>query len=185
MDKPTRRSRLAGLGLALLLVTGAAAPARAGLWSGACALRLTISFSSGARPPLSSPSYGLSATGAADLDLLKPGIQACATTVTGAISSATGAGGTGQALAWSCGTTVATGSWSQSFDAEGPAGFSGTHALTGTWGDWTLEVHSNELNVFGVGNFVLQPGEATKTTSCAIGSLDSVTMIGELVFQDP
>ncbi|MDQ3952422.1 MAG: hypothetical protein M3279_05590 [Actinomycetota bacterium] len=185
MTSTTLRIRILGPLLALGLVAGGAAPARAELWTGACALRVTLTFHAPVRPPLSGPGYDLEASGAADLDLTKAGIQSCATTLTGSISSGTSAGGSGRAAAWSCGTTVASGSWSQSFDAEGPGGFVGTHTLTGTWGAWTLEVQNPTLNVVGVGEFTLQAAEALKTTSCATGSLSSVTMIGELVFQDP
>lgn len=185
MTTTTLRIRILGPLLALVLVAGSAAPARADLWTGACTLRVTLYFHAPVRPPLSGPNYDIEASAAADLDLTKPGAQACATTLTGTLSSGTAGGGSGTAAAWSCGTTVASGSWQQSFDAEGPAGFFGTHTLTGTWGAWTLEVQSQSLNVVGVGEFTLQAAEALKTPSCVSGSISSVTMIGELVFQDP
>lgn len=179
------RPRLIGALLALLLVVAAAPPARAALWTGSCALRVTLSFRSPVRPPLSGPSYDIEATGAADLDLTRSGIQPCATTLTSSPTTGTGAGGSGSAIAWSCAGTVATGSWFQDFDAEGPAGFVGSHTLTGAWGAWTLEVQTPTPNVVGVGEFTLQAVEALKTPSCATGSLSSVTMVGVLVFQDP
>lgn len=185
MDKNKRRPRLLGAALALLLVAGGAAPARADLWTGACALRVTLTFHSPVRPPLSAPGYDIEAAGAADLDLTTPGIQPCARTLSGGAFGTTQAGGSGSATAWSCGTTVARGSWDQSFDEEGPPGFSGSHVLTGTWGDWTLHVQTPSLNVVGVGELALQAVEATKTPSCATGSLQSLTMVGVLVFQDP
>lgn len=179
------RPRLLGALLSLLLVAGGAAPARADLWSGACALRVTMSFRSPARPPLSSPNYDISASGAADLDPTTGGIQPCVHTLSGDVLGSTAASGSGNALAWSCGTTVARGSWSQGFGAEGPAAFSGSHVLTGTWGAWTLQINSPTLNVVAVGELTLQAAEATKTPSCAAGSLSDVTMVGVLVFQDP
>ena len=181
----TLRIRIIAPLLALAVVAGGAVPARADLWTGACTLRLTLYFGAPVRPPLSGPSYDIEAAGAADLDLTKAGTQPCATTLTGALSSGTAAGGSGRAAAWSCGITVASGSWQQSFDAEGPAGFFGTHTLFGAWGAWTLVVQSQSLNVIGVGEFTLQAAEALKTPACASGSISSVTMVGELVFQDP
>ncbi|HEX2295164.1 MAG TPA: hypothetical protein VHN37_07640 [Actinomycetota bacterium] len=180
----TRRTFL-GVALALLLIAGAATPARAALWTGACALRATIDFHSPARAPLSTPSYGLSVTGAADLDLMTAGVQPCAFTLAGSAFGGTSAGGEGNAVVWSCAETVARGSWDQSFDDEGPAGFSGTHVLTGSWGAWTLHVQSSSLNAVGVGEMTLQAAEALETPSCAAGQLSSVTMVGVLVFQDP
>lgn len=177
--------RFLGALLAVLLVAGPAAPAGADLWSGACALRVTVSFRADVRPPLSSPNYDITASGAADLDLTTPGIQSCAHTLSGEVFGSTAAGGSGNATVWSCAATVARGSWNQSFDAEGPASFSGTHVLTGSWGAWTLHVQSPTLNVVGVAELALQAAEAVKTPSCAAGSLSSVTMIGVLVFQDP
>ncbi|HYO60619.1 MAG TPA: hypothetical protein VEU29_01820 [Actinomycetota bacterium] len=185
MDRTKKRPRVAAALLTILLVTAGAAPARADLWSGACALRLTLSFHSPVRPPVSAPAYELEATGAADLDLTTPGIQSCAHTLSGSAFGGTAAGGAGSAAAWSCGTTLGSGSWDQSFDEEGPQGFSGSHLLTGSWGSWTLQIRSQSLNVIGVGDFSLQAAEATKTPSCATGSLQSVTMVGVLVFQDP
>lgn len=179
------RRKVLGVTLALVVVAGAASPARANLWTGACALRLTIEFDSAVRPPLASPSYSLRATGAADLDVATPGIQPCATTLTGGAFGGTGAGGAGTALAWSCEGTLAIGSWEQSFDDEAPTGFSGTHVLTGAWGAWTLHVQTPTLNVVGVGEFTLDPADATKTVGCGVGSVGSVTMVGVLVFQDP
>lgn len=179
------KPRLLGALLALLLVTGGATPARAALWSGTCAVQVTIAFRAPLRPPLSAPNYDISAGGAADLDPTTGGMQPCARTLSTEVFGTTAAGGSGHAIAWSCGTTLATGSWEQGFGAEGPAPFSGSHVLTGSWGAWTLAIHSTELNVIAVGELALQASEAGKTRSCATGSLESVTMVGVLVFQDP
>ena len=185
MDTTKARPRLLGALLTLLLVTAGTTPARADLWTGACTVRVEIFFRSPARPPLSSPNYDLEVTGAVDLDPTTAGIQPCVRTLSDEPFGATFAGGSGNATAWSCAGTVARGSWSQSFDAEGPPPFSGTHVLTGAWGAWTLQIQSSSLNVIGVGELALQAAEAVKTPSCATGSLSSVTMIGTLVFQDP
>lgn len=185
MDIPTPRPRLLVAILSILIVAGGSVPARAGLWTGACALRITFLFHEPVRPPLSSPGYDFEAFGAADLDPLTTGIQPCALSLSGSVFSGTAADGTGSASAWSCGTTLARGSWRQEFDAEGPLPFSGTHLLTGTWGDWTLQVQSSSLNVVGVGELTLQAADALKTPSCATGSLQTLTMVGVLVFQDP
>ncbi|HEX2196814.1 MAG TPA: hypothetical protein VHJ76_07795 [Actinomycetota bacterium] len=185
MTRKTSRHRVVGPLLALVLIAGAAPPARAALWTGACALRVTLHFRSPVRPPISGPNYDIEATGAADVDLTKSGIQPCTTTLTSSPTTGTGAGGSGSAIAWSCAATVATGSWFQTFDAEGPDGFIADHTLTGSWGAWTLHVQTPTPNVVGVGEFTLQAAEATKTPSCATGVLNSVTMVGTLVFQDP
>ena len=160
-------------------------PAHAGLWSGACAVRVTMDFRSPVRPPLASAGYDLSLEGLVDLDLTKSGMQSCVTTLTGEATGGTYAGGSGVASVWSCAGVVAQGTWHQSFDPEGPDGFSGTHALTGGWGAWTLSVANSSLNVLGAGELTLQAVETLKTPSCATGTLSSVTMVGTLVFQDP
>lgn len=185
MDGAIPRKKALGVALALLLVAGAASPARANLWTGACALRVRLTFDSAVRPPVASPSYDLQALPAADLDVTAPGIQPCAVTLSGSTFGTTAAEGSGSALAWSCGGTLGVGSWHQSFDAEGPGGFDGTHVLTGAWGSWTLHVQTPSLNVLGVGELTLDPADATKTLGCGVGSIDSVSMIGVLVFQDP
>ena len=185
MKTITLRPKLLGALLALLLVAGDAVPARAGLWSGACGLRITIQFHAPVRPPLSSPSYDFEAVGAADLDPLTSGVQPCAFTLTGSALGGTSAGGSGLATAWSCAVTVARGSWQQTFDPEGPASFAGSHLLAGSWGAWTLQVQSPSLSVIGAGEFTLQAVDALKTPSCATGSLETVTLVGVLVFQDP
>lgn len=185
MDTTKTRRRMFGLALALCLVAGGASPARAGLWSGACALRVAITFDTPVRPPVASTSYTIEAIGAVDLDVLTPGLQSCAFTLTGSPAGATGAIGHGSALVWSCAETVALGSWHQSFEAEGPPAFSGTHVLTGSWGAWTLHVQTPALNVLGVGELTLDPSAATRTVGCGVGSIESVTMVGTLVFQDP
>jgi hypothetical protein len=160
-------------------------PAQAGLWSGACAVRVTINFRSPVRPPLDNVAYDLTLEGLSDLDLTKAGTQSCVTTLTGEATGGTYAGGSGVASVWSCAGVVAQGTWHQSFDPEGPQGFSGTHALTGGWGAWTLSVANSSLNVLGAGELTLQAVEALKTPTCATGTLSSVTMVGTLAFQDP
>ena len=185
MNGATTRRRIRSAALALCLVVGGASPARAGLWSGACALRVAITFDTPVRPPVASTSYAIEAIGAVDLDVLTPGLQSCAFTLTGRAAGATGAIGHGSAIVWSCAETVALGSWHQSFEEEGPPAFSGTHVLTGSWGAWTLHVQTPTLNVLGVGELTLDPSAATKTIGCGVGSIDSVTMAGTLVFQDP
>lgn len=169
--------------VALAAVVNSASPALADPITGACALRLTIQFESAVRPPVAAPSYGLEATGAADLDVTTPGIQPCAVTLSSDASTETSAQGNGSALAWSCTGTLGQGSWEQSFGEEGPAGFDGTHVLTGAWGSWTLHLQSRSLKVAGVGELTLDPADATKTLGCGVGSTGSVTMIGVVVFQ--
>lgn len=185
MQVVTARPKALGVALALLLVAGVASPARANLWSGACALQVAVTFDSPVRPPVAGPSYEIEASGAADLDVTTSGLQACAITLGGSTFGATSATGRGAAVAWSCAETVAFGSWEQFFDAEGPAGFTGSHILTGPWGAWTLHVQNPALNVVGVGELTIHPADAGKTIGCGVGSIQSLRMVGVLVFQDP
>ena len=185
MNRAKTRQKTLGAVLALLLVAGGASPARAGLWTGACTVQVAISFDFPVRPPIASTSYTIDAWGAADLDVTTAGLQSCAVTLGGSAFSGTSAHGDGSAVVWSCAETVALGSWDQSFDEEGPANFAGTHVLTGSWGAWTLHVQTPSLNVIGVGELTLHPSDATKTLGCGVGSVESVTMVGTLVFQDP
>lgn len=171
---------------AAVLVVAAAPPARANLWTGVCTLRLTIQFRSPAQAPLDNPTYDLDVAGLADLDPVRSGTQPCAATFSGTPPfTETSVDGTGSASVWSCAAVVGRGSWDQSFGPEGPAGFTGSHTLSGTWGAWTIEVLSPTLNVVGAGHFTLQAVEATKTPQCVAGSIDSLTLVGEVVFQDP
>ncbi|MDQ4124389.1 MAG: hypothetical protein M3134_02155 [Actinomycetota bacterium] len=179
------RPRLLGAVLATIVVVAGAAPARADLWTGSCALRVTIEFRAPVRPPLSGPNYDLYALPGADLDLTQGGAQSCVRTLSSQPVGSTSAEGSGTATAWSCGTTLARGSWTQAFDTEGPQEFSGTHVLTGTWGAWTLHIQSHDLHVIGVGELTLDPSDAAKTSSCATTALESVTLVGTIVFQDP
>lgn len=185
MTRPKPRPRLLCTILATLVVVAGAAPARADLWTGACALRVTIDFRAPVRPPLSGPNYDLYAVPGADLDLTQGGMQSCARTLSSQPLGSTSAEGWGTATAWSCGTTLARGGWTQAFDEEGPQEFSGTHVLTGTWGAWTLHIQSHDLHVVGVGEFTLAPTDAGKTPTCATAALESVTLVGTIVFQDP
>lgn len=172
--------------VAVALVAGGVTPARANLWTVTCSLRITLAFRSPVRPPLANPTYDLDVAGLADLDIGRVGTQPCASTLTGTQPLiGTGVWGSGFAPVWSCGLSLGSGSWNQSFDSEGPAGFSASHTITGSWGAWTVEVLSPSLNVVGVGEFTLQAVEALKTPQCASGVLDSVTMVGQMVFQDP
>lgn len=170
---------------AAALFAATAAPARAGLWTGACALRVRLDFSSPMRGPLDGGGYQLDVAAVADLDPTKVGAQPCAATLSAEVTTGTSVSGAGTATVWSCGAMAGGGTWHQTFDPEGPAGFSGSHRLAGAWGAWTLQVANPSLTVVGVGELTLQAAEGTKTPACALGQMDSVTMVGTLVFQDP
>lgn len=185
MTRSKARPRRLGLVVLALAIAAGAAPARADLWTGSCALRVTIDFRSPVRPPLSGPNYDVYAAPGADLDLTTGGAQSCARTLSSHPLGSTWAEGSGAATAWSCGTTLARGSWTQAFDEEGPQEFSGTHILTGTWGAWTLQVQSDDLHVIGVGELTLDPLQAGRTPTCATAALESLTLVGTIVFQDP
>jgi hypothetical protein len=180
-----RRNILGVTAVAIAMLGTTITPAGAGPWTGVCALRVTIQFRQPMRAPLSNGAYDLDIASLADADPTKAGSQACAATLAGEPTTGTYVSGTGHASVWSCAAAVGGGTWHQEFDPEGPAGFFGSHTLGGSWGAWTLQVSNPSLSVVGVGEFTLQAVEATKTPSCGTGELDSVTMVGALVFQDP
>ena len=171
--------------MAAALSTTIVTPAQAGLWSGACGLRITVQFRSPMTAPVDNALYDLDIAGLNDLDLTKPGIQSCVATLTGEATTGTAVYGSGRTTSWSCGAALGGGTWHQSFDPEGPPSFSGTHTFAGSWGAWTVQVANPTLNVVGAGEFTLQAVEATKTPSCASGNIYSVTMVGTMFFQDP
>jgi hypothetical protein len=179
------RKKLLVTTAAAVLFSSVAPPAGANLWSGACAVLVTLSFRAPVRAPLDNVAYDLSLEPITDLDLTRPGIQSCVHTLTGEATGGTYAAGSGIASVWSCAASLGQGPWHQSFDPEGPEGFSGTHVLTGSWGAWTLSVANPSLNVLGVAHLTLQAVQALNTPSCAVGTLDSVTMVGTMVLQDP
>lgn len=182
---------VAVLSLCALLFPAGQAGANA-LFTGACAVRVRVDFASpGIRLSGTSPNYNISLEGAVDLDPLSSGTQACAITFdTLEPLRRTAASGSGNSTFWSCTSVVASGSWNQSFvDRNGqqsPSPVFGSHSLFGTWDAWTLEVTSPGLNFIGVAELTLDGvPQNQKVTDCPLSSVQSLTMIGTMVFQDP
>jgi len=164
-------------------------PAKASLWSGACIVNVTFNFLSPIRATTTSPSYNVSLSGGIDLDPLTAGVQACAITLDALEPlRKTSASGSGSSTIWSCGATLASGSWEQEWrDASGnlnPPRVNGSHSIVGTWDDWTMELRVPSLSFVGVAELTLAPFENLKAVDCLNG-INSLTMSGVMVFQDP
>lgn len=139
---------------------------------------------------LTAPSYSLTLEPAVDLNPLAAGQQACAITLDAfePLRSTSG-GGSGVSTLWTCEFALGSGSWNQSWTdssgAHSPPSVSGSHLLTGTWGSWTLVVNTPSLNFVGVAHLTTQAFENLKAPACAGAGVSSLTMIGQMVFQDP
>ena len=173
---------------AVAVLSSLAPNADATVWTGTCALSLTFTFNQPVRSAsagVRSPSYSIQANDARDLDPLSAGTQGCTINASPLDPfRATGAGGEGNSVVWTCESAAGTGSWEQSWDPD-PASTSGTHAITGTWGNWVMEVNSFALNFAGVINLSLDPSEATKLSACETTGISSIRMVGIMQFQDP
>ena len=183
----SRRRTLVAL-LAVSLLSALAPRADATIWTGSCALSLTFTFDQPVRAAnwgVRSPSYTVEANDARDLDPLSAGTQGCTINASPLDPfRATAAAGNGTATVWTCESTFGSGSWDQSFDPD-PASTSGGHVITGTWGDWTMEVNSFALDFAGVINLTIDPSEAAKLATCETSGISSIRMVGTMHFQDP
>lgn len=187
---PRRLGSISAIALAFLALF--APSAQASLWSGSCTVLVTIGFNSGIKATsLTAPGYSLTLEPAVDLNPLAAGQQACAITLDPLEPlRSTSGGGTGSSTLWTCEFALGTGSWNQSWtDSSGapspPSVFGASHLITGTWGAWTLVVNSPSLNFVGVAQLTTQAVENLKAPACAGAGVGSLTMIGEMVFQDP
>lgn len=154
--------------------------AEASIWTGACPIEVNFSFNSRVRTAtsLSAPTYTVSIS-----NFLLP----CAVTlnVNQPLRSTSGGGGGGSIL-WTCESTLAQGSWSQSWGSGFPAVTSGSHVITGTWGAWTMAVASSSLNFAGVAELTISPFEPVdKLAECELAGIRDISMVGTMVFQDP
>ncbi len=172
-----------------IFVMGSMVPVDASLWSGTCTVSVTFSFDQPIRLALTNPDYEVALGDFADIDPLKSGMQGCAITLDALEPSrATGGSGSGSSTEFSCSATVASGSWTQGFvdgsGAQSPPEFSGTHTLTGTWNNWVLTIRSDSLNVVGVAHLT-SPSASLSVDDCVLLGMNEITMVGQLVFQDP
>lgn len=146
--------------------------AQADLSTGACLLYLTWGFT---------PDVGL--VSGPDSTVGGSGLcgNAIGPVLGGDLLTSTDVSGSADSIVWTCEAAEAIGSWGQSFGTGGPPAFSGTFALGGTWGEWSLAVLAP--NAVATGTFTtLEPLDGA---ACATGGIDSIDMTGVLVFQDP
>lgn len=190
---PVKTLLLSILCLVAALLPPAQAQAKANaLFTGACAVEVTIEFDSPVSLTGTRPDYDISLEGAVDLDASTAGQQACALTFdTFDPLRRTAAGGSGDSTLWSCTSAASSGSWTQSFlDGNGmqsPDTVFGTHSIFGTWDAWTLEVTTPSLNFVGVAELTLQSVNENEKllNECVLIGVRSLTMVGVMVFQDP
>jgi len=183
----TRRALIIAIAVAALMV-GLVPNASAGLYSGSCQLVLTFNFSSGVGLD-TKPSYSISASPAVDLDPTWSGSQPCLVTLDAFNPTReTSVSGSGSSSIWACGAVLASGSWDQSWTnksgGSSPSAIFGSHTITGSFGEWILEVR-NPLSFVGAAEMTVHPLDATKAAQCASGGFSSIRMIGTMVFQDP
>lgn len=173
-----RRRTVVAASLVLGMLAGQI-PAQASVWTGACPVQVDFSFGSKVRSAatLSRPSYSVSISNALGLPC------AVSLEVSQPLRTTSG-GGNGTSLVWTCESTYASGSWSQQWSPSLPP-VSGSHVITGTWGDWTLIATSSSLNYAGVAALTVHPLQAAKLLQCETGGITSLSMLGTMVFQDP
>lgn len=185
------KRRWFAVGLILSLLWNAA-PARADIYNGACALRLDFTFSrpifsnTKPNPNRSVMTYTVDISGAADLDPSQTGMQAC--TVTNfplTLFKRTFGSGSGQAILWNCDVASGFGTWYQDWEPATSAVF-GTHTIGGTWGNWAIVVVNESLQFTGTINLTASPSDAAKlATQCRTTGITSLSMTGVMHFQDP
>lgn len=152
---------------------GAPSASASSLVHGECVVNLTFDFDSPVKSTLTSPTYSLS------------GLGQCFTLLNTDLDPTTSVVGSGSSTVWSCGATLAGGTWDQSWDPA-PSAIAGVHSITGTWGAWEIVVQAP--GYLGVGEFTTradQPSEALKVTKCATSGISKIKMTGVLSFQDP
>ena len=164
--------------------------ANAVVWSGTCLITARFNFSSPIRSFGTAPNYSINVGSVADLDPRSTGTQSCAVTQDPLeIGRATAVSASGTSIEWSCSAAVASGSWNQQWitpsGSSNPPSMFGSHTIDGTWGHWTLTMTADDLSVVGVAELTVHPMDATKVAQCPLVGLTSLTMVGELVFQDP
>jgi hypothetical protein len=183
--------RFVSLVVAIVALTASwVPPAHAALWTGTCTVLVTVNFGTRITAAgISGTNYSISLEGV-DLNPVTAGQQACAITLDPLEPTrSTGGGGNGSSSLWTCGFGLGSGSWSQSWaDSSGvgsPPTVVGSHTITGSWNDWVLEVNNPALNFVGVAELTLQAAENLKLAQCAGAGVSSITMIGQMIFQDP
>ncbi|HEY7873795.1 MAG TPA: hypothetical protein VIG64_01605 [Actinomycetota bacterium] len=181
-----------------LLLTGVAPSARAGIFTGTCAVNVTFTFggpiysaTAGILPGDARPSealsmpYDVEMTGAADLNPLKAGSQACTMDVDPLDPFRdTFASGGGTAVSWTCEEAVGFGSWQQHFEPD-PGPVVGSHAIAGPWGNWTMVVNNPGLTFTGTVHLTVAPSDSTTLAQCELGGITRLRMTGVMHLQDP
>jgi hypothetical protein len=166
-------------------------PARALVFTGTCVIGIDFEFSTplrsvtNASAPRAATSYEASIYGAADLNPLAGGTQACVVDNT-PTSPFKGTSGflSGNAISWTCEAAVGTGEWQQDWDPD-PGVVIGDHEIAGPWGGWVLAVHNADLSVTGTVNLKVAPADQTKLAECETRGISNLSMIGIMHFQDP
>jgi hypothetical protein len=166
-------------------------PAHATIFTGTCAIALDFEFSSpirsitSASAPRASTSYEASIRGAADLQPIEPGIQACIVdnTPTSPFKGTFGFA-SGNAISWTCEATAGSGSWQQDWVPD-PGVVFGVHTIAGTWGNWVMVVNNESLSFTGTANLTVAPADETKLADCERSGISNLSMVGVMHFQDP
>ena len=164
------------------LMSVAVPAAHATIFTGACAVSVTFTFGSPVTTTPKPVDYSVSVGNARTANLRTPG---CAVD-TSPLSPlrTTDGGGVGSSPAFSCEAGAGLGSWEQSWTPDPPA-MSGSHTVSGTWGNWQMVVVSPALNFTGEMDLTVDPADATKIANCAVTGITSLKMIGVMHFQDP
>lgn len=176
--------------LCVLLLAALAPAARAGVFTGTCALNVTFNFDTPVRSITSTQarmatSYNVNAGDAADLNPLKAGSQGCAINASPLDPfRGTSASGGGSAISWTCEAVAASGSWDQQFHPD-PDPVSGSHTIAGTWGNWVMFVNNPSLSFTATINLTVAPADAGKLAQCETNGITSLRMTGVMHLQDP
>lgn len=179
------------LAQAFVLVVGLAVPSHASLFTGACTIEVILNFDSPVRATDTFPDYTLTIQGGTDLDSGRAGNQACITSLDFVDPLRRTFGeGVGDSTTWTCSSTFSSGTWYQTWqDQQGqfsPPPLTGSHTLIGSWNAWVLEVVSPSLNYVGVGHLRVAPEHQGAISNGCLGrGIDSLKLVGNLVFQDP
>ena len=174
-----------------LVLLGGTTPARADVWTGSCTLTVTFNFSSRvegalALPWVTTPSYSISVGPAVDLNPLTGTWEPCVISLDALDPfSTTSVSASGSSNIWTCTSTLASGSWSQSWPSSAPS-VVGSHLITGGPEGWTMTMHNwPTMNFVGTMDLTVHPSDALSLAQCETRGLSSLTMIGEMEFQDP
>jgi hypothetical protein len=173
----------------VLSLASGAAPVRAVLWNGTCALDLTFTFGSRVKPAnavtltATAPTYSIAVTPAADLNPQTGADEPCAVTLSAlnpfretSVTSASGA-----STVWTCEATDGEGSWTQAWDPSPPVA-TGSHTITGGGGAWTMTFTNALASFVGVMELTVHPDDSAKLNTCRTTGILSLKMTGLMAF---